>query len=162
MNIIKAEGAHILSQVLGKCNSLIHLDLGFIYLGDIGAESIANVQPVFTRQVLELAYRLSILEQCYTLKSLYLNCNQIGNEGTKSIAKNLGKCPSLECINLSWNEIKEDGAMNLAENLLNCWTLKYINLSYNKINKLGTNALTKVHHLCPSIIYFDISNQKKN
>jgi hypothetical protein len=52
--------------------------------------------------------------------------------------------------------------MNLAENLLNCWTLKYINLSYNKINKLGTNALTKVHHLCPSIIYFDISNQKKN
>ena len=40
MNIIKAEGAQILSQVLGKCNSLIHLDLGFNYLGNATYTSI--------------------------------------------------------------------------------------------------------------------------
>ena len=136
-----------LTKILEQCSVLFHLDLSSNYLGDLGytgAQSIANVQsPMVTLEpvllavqslieTLELAYRLTVrltvLEQCFTLKSLYLNCNQIGDKGSKSIAKNLGKCSALEYINLSWNEIKEDEAIYLAENLLNCWTLKSIKL----------------------------------
>ena len=95
-----SDGARGLAAVLGRCSSLVKLDLRCNGIRAAGARSLAGS-----------------LGQCPSLAELHLDGNDIGAEGAGRLAGVLGQCSSLAELDLSYNGIDNDGIAMLRA----CW-----------------------------------------
>lgn len=128
------EGAVYLAQVVRAMN-LETLDLSSNGIGDVGAESVAQIRGL-KRLILydnligvvgirALAQSLCIDGQ---LKELNLSSNRAGNDGVRSLAAALKCNQSLRLLDLESNEISSEGIQHLAEALRSNDTLIHLRL----------------------------------
>lgn len=55
------------------------------------------------------------LKHCENLKTLNLDRNYLGSEGSSSLARSLKHCGNLESLSLGQNQIGDDGAFQISE-----------------------------------------------
>ena len=85
----------------------------------------------------------------YSLKSIFLDSNHIGNKGAMAIASSLTVNTTLERLHLRGNLISNNGAIAIANGLKrhyslhNLCTLNTLLLSRNRIDDVGTAAFEK-------------------
>lgn len=82
-----------------------------------------------------------VLQYNTTVKELDLSCNDIGDQGMKSLANALNYNKTLTDLELSGNKISYIGIEFLAEVLKTNNTLKVLNLSGNDIDNQGMDSL---------------------
>jgi Leucine-rich repeat (LRR) protein len=122
-NAIGDEGASALGKALQNCRNLNSLGLFFNNIGDAGIKDLA-----------------AELEQIQALRSLDISGNEIKADGAKSIAK----LTMLTRLFLDDNEIGDDGATALAAAFSRSETLEILSLRSNLISDSSITAIEKL------------------
>ena len=122
---IQNSGAAVISVVLEKNSSLTHLDLSF--------NLFDGVVPSLSKA----------LKANFSLTSLNLKGNSVGEDGASSLSKALKANSSLTDLNLSHNRIGDAGASFLSQALKANSSLTDLNLSINSIGDAGASSLSK-------------------
>jgi hypothetical protein len=86
-----------------------------------------------------------------SLKELYLNDNEIGDDGVEALAASVKNHESLSVIDLSGNKMSDKGAAALASAIPNSHELDSLMLSRNSINDEGAAALASLLEHNPTI-----------
>ncbi len=153
--------------------SLRSLDLSYIPLGEPGAQRLAAV--LITRQcaltalrldgcdlgpkgAAALAASLADLTQCAPLRTLRLEYNGIGPEGTKRLAAAIPQRASLQALFLGCNAIREEGARALGGALGTSASLRTLDVGDNALDVTGLRLLLEGVRAQNALTAFDLSN----
>ena len=127
-NGIGDEGCAFIAKALLENSTLRSLRLGGNRIGDSGAHQIFTV----------LAQQS---DHSCKLESLYLQDNQIGFSGARSIAEPLLVNKTLKLLHLSRNLVGESGSTQIAKSLVSNNTLEALYLSGNQIGDEGAKQI---------------------
>ena len=135
-------------------------DMGFIFhnmyertiasckRGDFSAPitldiSGAEIQPTGAIHLSHFLEQLSDTPRApYEITKLFLDYNNLGDEGTEYLARGLLRNNSIIMLTLGRNYVQEKGAICLAELLKQNQTLTHLDLQKNKIGQLGAFAIS--------------------
>ena len=153
-NRIGSDGATALFAGLKGCSRLEYLHLRQNYIGSEGANAVAK-WIVFT-----CPSSLEIYRKQSNIQALDLAHNNIGVEGTITLARALKYCTKLQKLDLQNNDIGPNGAVELAEGIKNCVNLKLLNLDNTKIGTAGIISLCEGLKYCRSIRILYLRNDE--
>ena len=122
---------------------ITHLMLPICYIGDEGAEILANA-----------------LFKNIDIKEINLEENKIGEKGMKVLSEKVFGKVSLNSINLSHNLIDEESAKYLGESLKEATNLKYLILNSNKLMDIGCLYIAKGLEKNDSLIELSLDYNK--
>ena len=123
-------GASVLPRTY---SSLQRVDVSSNYLGNKGAEAIAN-----------------ILKQCSLLLELNVASNHIGSDGAMALAKALKTCTKLEKLVFHSNDIGTEGVQSLAKSMEHWTNFTSLDVSSNSLTSEAAKVLAIGLKKCPS------------
>ena len=164
---IPRRNAGIIARELGRCESLVHLNLtgnnfrARELAGSLGGcEKLTYLGLGYNHLGEELGGLIKSLRQCRSLAHLDLRGNKIGDAGADSISDELGQTSysALTRLDLSYNEIGDGGACRLAGVLGECPALETLSLACNMVRPLGARRLASVvlSARCPSLAHLNL------
>ena len=100
----------------------------------------------------------TFLSKLTNLKELYLNGNNLGDEGTVFLSSCFYSLVNLQKLGLADNKVWKDGSKALATNLCHCTQLQQLNLQHNWIDHEDALALVCTLKNCTKFTTLILSN----
>ncbi|KAM8846544.1 dynein regulatory complex subunit 5 [Synchiropus picturatus] len=123
---LRDEHCRTLVKQLYNHPTLIHLDLSYNLIADVGGKAVGK-----------------LLTRC-KLETVTLIYNNIGERGAEVLATALTKNTTLLSLNLRLNQIKDVGGQAICEALLRNDVLLHLHLGANQLTWITAEALAKV------------------